>query len=214
MRFHLILAALLVCSSSLVSAQDYPYDDAPEPSPKAELPRESPEDSLGDSSSSKKLPPLFRVGFKFGSDFAFYQYPLTTVTSASHSGFGFDGLVSLGWDLPYQPIFLEMETGYKGLFLTSKTANKTHTIPLRFGTFRRFRTGPQSLLKIGAITSLDFRFQTDETTNQKDFRVVPALALALAWESGGLIFQPEIGIYRIQSQNSFLSFGFLAGYRF
>lgn len=207
-----LFAFALVLFSSVAIAQDYPYD-TPEPSSKQTLPKESPEDSL-DSSPARKLPALFRVGFKFGSEFSIYQYEVATGIGASHTGLAFDGLISFGWDLPYQPLFLELETGYKGLFLTSNTTSAVHIVPLRFGTFRRFRTGPQGLLKIGVIPSIDYRTQVDTATLTRYSMVVPSLSFALAWEHAGLLIQPEIGLYRIESRNSFLSFAILGGYRF
>lgn len=201
------LAALTLPAIAL--SQDYPYDgpeDAP-PADKSGLPTESSNTKSPSAPGSGGQPSLFRVGVKGGAEYAIFQ----TYGASTLSGVGFGGLFSLGWDLPYQPVFVELEAGFKKLFPSSDTS--LLVMPLRFGMFRRMRIGAQSLFKFGVVPSLDLRIQ-DDASGGSEASVVPSLTLAVVWEFGGFLIQPETTIYRIRASDTRISFGTLVGYRF
>lgn len=209
MRTNAWLAALTLLVAVPAFAQDYPYDN-PDSAPAAELPTEAP----AARNPKDKLPPLFRIGVKAGSDFSVLRDPATDgVTSYSYSGFSGGFLFGFGWDLPYQPIFLELETGYKALFLTEKSLDVLNLIPIRFGIFRRMRVGHDSLFKFGLVPAFDLRIAKDEL-GDNGFSLVPSVTLAAAWEVGSWVLQPEFTLFRLQSRQSFFSFGLYTGVRF
>lgn len=213
-RFSLTLIAIVTFVSLAARAQDYPYeeaDDEKSASPNAgdaAVPREKPDpaDLPNSGTRGKTQSALFRVGLKTGAGFASFSD-----VNGSAKGLTVPLLFSLGWDLPYQPIFLEFETGYQGLLIGN--ASRLHIVPLRAGFFRRNRTGHESLWKIGLVPSLDFRIANNDLGNTA-FSMVPSLTFATAFESAGFLVQPEITIYRIASKANAFGLTMLVGYRF
>jgi hypothetical protein len=250
MQARIFPAAILLTflAVSPTRAQDYPYDQSASGSAsgsaEAPLPREAPATAPAlpapapgyapysptansQRASERAVPALFRVGFKLGGHYTYAQSrdsanPLVTYVQ---DGFGFAGLVFFGWDLPYQPIFLEFESGYEGLFLTGTDPytgfkRPVHMIPARLGVYRRVRVGAEQLFKFGFGPSMDFRISDEDTvingvlTTQTGFSVVPSLRFSVIWETGGFLIQPHFTLFRLRSRANFFSFGALAGYRF
>jgi hypothetical protein len=217
MRSRLLASIALL--SLAASAQDYPYDESPVANGDV-LPVEKPADALRRGSTDaepveapaaggarKRANALFRVGVKAGLNFAL----LHAGDAGNFSGIGIEAAVSAGWDLPYQPIFLELETGYRNHFLTD---NPTHIIPLKFGVFYRERVGARNLWKPGVGMSLDARIETDSSTGGKSFALMPSLHLSSLWELDAFLVEPMISIYRVQSSLTSLAFALRGGYRF
>jgi hypothetical protein len=202
-----ILLSLWVTSTP--NAQDYPYDAADQSSRSDRLPVERPS-TAERSGKGRTLPSLFRVGLKLGFNWALFQTPNGELADTV-SGLGPDGYLSFGWDLPYQPIFIELESGYRGLFF-SDSNERLNVIPLRFGTFHRSRIGDSDLIKFGLVPSLDLRMQSTPTDTQTS--LVPGLAFAFVYESGGFLIQPEFTLFRFRKNNNFWALSNVIGWRF
>ncbi|MBS1984005.1 MAG: hypothetical protein JST16_07510 [Bdellovibrionales bacterium] len=218
---------LSLFAAAFARAEDYPYESddtantaekeaAPSEPTAAPIPREKP--SASAAPKKNRIPALFRYAAKIGGEFAVFQ-PLgssttttgTTSSSTTDYGLGFDFLVSGGWDLPYQPIFLELETGYRAQFINYD--QKTHVFPLRAGVFKRERTGRDTLFKYGLIGAIDIKYESDGLGGNT-FGVAPSMSLAAVWEFGSFLFQPELNIYRLGASKNFFALTGLAGIRF
>lgn len=222
--------SLLLVAALPAKAQDYPYDEPPSALPKAttvttadpnELPVEKPAAALRkntpvtgidkDSDGTapvigrKRVPALTRFGVKSGLNFAI----LNSSTAGNFSGIGVEFLGSIGWDLAYQPLFFEFETGYRNHFMGD---NPVHIIPLKFGIFYRERLSARNLWKPGLSTSLDLRIES--VKNESDFAILPGIHFSSIWEFGPIIVEPLVSIYRIQSSLMSLAFSLRGGYRF
>jgi len=226
-----ILRTLFILNTAFLSpsllAQDYPYDDVELKREEGAIPVEKITDETQEEVSTapgtvkklrKKLPPLFRLSLKAGGNFSFFQSPSVADTALTDSvnGFGLDALVGAGWDLPYQPLFIEFESGYRNLFLTENSS--LHVIPLSFGIAYRNRIGRRSLLRLGLRPSLDFQIQdtTDEVSGlaSSSFALVPTMGFFMTVEIRSFLIEPSVTIIRIQSQRSFISTSLRLGYRF
>ena len=241
-RYSLIVALLVLSGPSI--AQDYPYDEAlpetsatgPAPAPSGDgLPVESaaegkaPPALKSDSSSSadsttpttpvataparkargKRIAAISRMGFKLGGNFS-----LLKVDGSSIKGPGLSGAFALGWDLPYQPIFLEAEIGYRSFFINEETV---HSIPLRLGLFYRSRIGKRSLWRPGIAVSLDTSFETtvdDAGESSRSTSISPSLQLVSTWELRGFLIEPALLFMRAGSASTFLGLDLRFGYRF
>ena len=213
----------LLCSTALLAflslntnclAQGYPYEDTPtENSATNEQSSDAPKETNSKVTEKttgllvdrppfkRKYHALFRMGLKAGGNFTLFQNPSAGVPSATDTftGLGFEGNLSLGWDLPYQPIFLELESGYRGVLISSDT-EPLHIIPLTFGMHYRYRFGQSSLWKPGLKSSLELRFTKDVSTGSTRYSANPAIAFSSLVEFGNFLIEPLITVARIQSQ--------------
>ncbi len=213
-RKTLLLGAVL---SSSAYAQDYPYDD--EPSGEAPLPPEGPTETPtpapalpteGPGRASPKRtrqPSLFRVALKAGANFAV----LSSAAAGSHSGMGIEGVVAMGWDLAYQPIFLELEFGYRSHFMGD---DPLHIVPIRFGTFYRKRMARTRLWKPGVAVSFDARMEASANGSGSDLNFLPALHLSNQFEFGNFLAEPVVSLYRLGSTGNSIAAAFRLGYRY
>jgi hypothetical protein len=154
---------LIVCvamASLSAFAQDAPYDDVDLKREEKGLPKETVEvqEALEQGQPARpvrrRTPPLFRFALKAGANYSVFQTTSAADTSTvTISGVGFDGLTSFGWDLPYQPIFLEFQSGYRQLFTAASsnsdvlTITALHVVPIGLGLAYRARTGPRIIFK-------------------------------------------------------------------
>ena len=221
------LLIFFIANSVLTLAQDYPYDDVelkkdegPLPVEKDSIEKTDPKDpsSPATKKTARRLGPLYRVGIKVGGNFGVFQNPSATnpILTTTTKGVGFDALLAFGWDLPYQPLFIEFETGYRNQFLS--TGSPLHAIPLLIGFHYRSRLGRTALFKPGFESGLDARIasETDEVTGIKStsFGVFPVVSLSLLFENGAFLIEPLFTIGRIQSQNNFFVAALRTGLRF
>lgn len=207
----------IVFGSGLARAQDYPYEDKPadalkNDSGKDELPKEvpysPPQTSSPNASSRKKSRTVQRFSIKAGGNFALIQDNLSaTVTTAK--GMGFEGLVALGWDLAYQPVYLEIESGYRGLLLN--TNSKMHIIPMRMAAFYRDRIGDTSFWKTGVFGGIALRIVPDATIN---YATVPIFGFATMFDFDNFLIEGAVSIHHIESKNNFFDLSVRAGFRF
>ena len=213
----LILISTFTCFFlTLTNAQEYPYEDPTKEDAGPKLPKESPDEveSSGAQAIRKKLS-RHTWAFKVGMNYTIIQTPSLVYANDTITtrGMGFDGLFSFGSDLAYQPIFLEFESGYRGVLL-SENNSKVHIIPLHFGAFYRQRIGEVSTWKPGLIGGLDFRIAKDLVENKYDWAVVPAFGISSLWELGHLLIEAAFTVHRIETQYNFFDFSLLCGYRF
>jgi len=210
------------------AAPDYPYDEEPAttvpgataPTPPADgLPIEKPAPALRKNAPTgplesetptapatrRSLPNLFRFGVKTG-----FSWNFVHSSGGNFSGYGIDALVSAGWDLAYQPVYLELESGYRGHFLND---NPAHIVPLKFGVFYRERIGAKNLWKPGLSASLDLRLEKDAAA-ETAVALVPALHVSSLWEFDRYLIEPMLSIYRVESALTSVTFAFRGGYRF
>ncbi len=220
-----IFFSVLFCNTSSY-AQDYPYDDAPASQTKEDLdinnlpeeappPREKPRAMLEKKGSktisvdgTKAQRSLFRFGLKVGGSYSIYQLRGTS----DLSGAGFEGVLSFGWDLAYQPLFIELESGYKQYFASANS--KMRIIPFRLGTFYRSRLGDRELWKLGAGSSLDMRIANTVPGENRSWSLVPAFFVSSTFEFGNFLVEIVPTIHRILSNETFVSFAGRVGLRF
>lgn len=214
---------LLSTSPKDTHAQEYPYS-ATDNSGSLELPVENPEapqQDLRNVRKSSKPTSLFRMGLKLGGNFSFFQDRLCTsadptsgclaYTNRSFNGIGYEGRISFGWDLAYQPIYIETEFGYQEKLATLSSSLKN--VLLSQGIYHRDRIGKKSMWKNGVIVQLDGRIA--ETGNEElSFAVYPALGLSSMIESGWFIGQVIFYIHQFRTKRNFYSISTLAGIRF
>ncbi len=204
--------------------------------PPAELPVEKPEDeSIDDGlpapratqaltpplvSSSGRRRSLFRMGLKAGANFGFFQDSLCVSADPdgcidhekrTFSGPGFDARVSFGWDLAFQPVFLETELAYRRMLINQVEA--LNVFQVQQGLFYRKRLGARSAWKPGLLTALDVRVVAN-ADGSNDAAVFPALGFASIWEINALIFQLSVYVHELRSNETFVSGSLLTGLRF
>lgn len=218
-----ICFVLNILFSISAGAQSYPYDDSenignlnlPVENPKVPVPEQA------DVRPSNKPTSLFRMGVKFGGNFSLFQDRLCTAANAtsgcqtyvnrSFNGIGLEGRISFGWDLAYQPVFLETEIGYQEKLLTIDTPLRNFF--LAQGLFHRERIGAKTLWKNGVIAQLDGRF-AETGGDELSFAVFPALGISTMIESGAWITQLSFYVHQFRSDRNFFSISTLVGYRF
>jgi hypothetical protein len=206
-----LLFLSLFLLSARAPAQDYPYEDAAPvtkdgANSKSDLPVESPEE-LEKAGRFQKRKSIFRMALKGGGNFAYSSADTTSVT-----GFGAEGRLAFGWDMAFQPIYLETEFGYRGVDLT--TTSPVHVILVQQGLYYRERLGKTSMWKPGLLTCLDVRFYDSEFGNGKVTGVLPSLGLTSLWEFGPVLFQVTGYLHKIGSDAKFLSASVLGGIKF
>lgn len=221
MRLKQSIFISLIVSGSLITtfarAQDYPYEDKPadalkNDSGKEELPKEvpysPPNPSSPTGSSRKKSRTVQRFSIKAGGTVAILQDNLSgSVLTAK--GMGFEGLLALGWDLAYQPVYLEIESGYHGLLLS--TNSKLHMIPMRMAAFYRNRLSDSSFWKSGVFGGIALRIVPDTTTS---YATVPIFGFSSMIDFDNFLIEVAASIHRIESKNNFFDVSFRAGFRF
>jgi hypothetical protein len=228
------IKTLIVCvamASLSAFAQDTPYDDVDLKREEKGLPKETVEvqEALEQGQPAKpvrrRTPPLFRFALKAGANYSVFQTTSAADTSTvTISGVGFDGLTSFGWDLPYQPIFLEFQSGYRQLFTAASsnsdvlTITALHVVPIGLGLAYRARTGPRTLMRVGVRPSLDFQIESTldplSGSTTTSFAVAPSFGLWWAFEVKDFLVEIDLSVLRIQSQHNFLTSALRLGYRF
>lgn len=192
-------------------SQEYPYEEKAakkQPSnalPQEDIPVESPED-LEKAGKFQKRTSIFRMAIKGGGNFSYFQFDAQSV-----SGFGAEGRLAFGWDMAFQPIYLETEFGYRGQNLSTKSP--VHVAIVQQGLYYRERLGKTTLWKPGLLSTLDFRIEPIDATT-KQTTVFPSIGLTSLWEFGPVLFQISGYIHRIGNSRSFLSSAVLAGLKF
>lgn len=218
-----VLLSLATLCTIGVQAQSYPYDNT-EDIGNLNLPVENPKtppQKKSDVRPSSMPTSLFRMGVKLGGNFSLFQDRLCTAANTtsgcqtylnrSFNGIGLEGRISFGWDLAYQPVYLETELGYQEKLLTIDTPLRNFF--LAQGLFHRERIGSQTLWKNGVITQLDGRFA--ETGGEElSFAIFPAFALSTMIESGAWITQLSFYVHQFRTDRNFFSISTLVGYRF
>lgn len=200
-KFSLFLILLF---SNTVVAQEYPYEDLPE-----EFPVEVINPSQSKESKKIRGKALFRWGIKAGVNYTFFS-------GTQYSGFsdyGYEGALSGGWDLAGQPIFLELESGYRYTIATHRSGPLS-IIPVRFGTFYRSRLGDTSMWKVGVGPSFDVRIIFEKNSSSSDWALVPSSFLSFVFESSGWLAEMVFNIHRFSGNDYFMSGAFRTGLRF
>jgi hypothetical protein len=216
-----LLALFFALPSLKARAQDYPYDDTQLQRNESPVPQEkdsSVQNAPNGEKKSKRLPALFRLGLKAGGNFAIFELPNevdSTLTDRS-TGFGIDALLSFNWDLPYQPISLEFESGWRSLLAVASNTDPFNVIPFDFGVYYRDRTGVRSAWKAGIKAGLDLVIDNVEfgVSRKDSFAVMPSLSFATTFEFSNFLIEPVATIYRLQNQRLFFVFATRAGIRF
>jgi hypothetical protein len=208
-----------LASTAPTFAQDYPYDDANTDNA-ASLPVEVPNPATPTQRVPKKATSLFRMGLKLGGNFTSFQDRLCTTGSnagcteylnRSFTGVGFEGRIGFGWDLAYQPIFIETEVGY-----LQKMANldtPLRVLQVQQGLLHRERIGKYSLWKNGVLAVLDLRVFESSDSNLKA-AAVPALCFSTLIEWGALLTQINFYLHQFRANENHWSTSYLIGLRF
>jgi hypothetical protein len=161
------------------------------------------------------------MGVKLGGNFSLFQDRLCTAANSSSgcqtyvnrsfNGIGIEGRISFGWDLAYQPIYLETELGYQEKMMTLDSPLRNFF--LAQGIFYRDRIGKQTLWKNGVMAQLDGRI-AENSDEELNFAVYPAIGLSTMIESGAFITQLTFYAHQFRTNRNFFSLSFLLGYRF
>lgn len=211
--------ALSLVTTAPTFAQDYPYDDTNADSA-ASLPVEVPNPATPTQRVPKKATSLFRMGLKLGGNFTSFQDRLCSTGSStgcteylnrSFTGVGFEGRIGFGWDLAYQPIFIETEVGY-----LQKMANldtPLRVLQLQQGLFHRERIGKDSLWKNGVLAVLDLRVFENSDSDLKA-AAVPALGFSTLIEWGAFLTQLNFYLHQFRANENHWSTSYLVGLRF
>ncbi len=223
----LLATALLTISATIVSAtalaQDYPYsatdDSGPESLP-VENP-EAPEQDVPNVRKSSKPTSLFRMGLKLGGNFSIFQDRLCVsadptagclaYTNRSFNGIGYEGRIAFGWDLAYQPIYVETEIGYQGKLVT--LSSPLRNLLISQGIYHRERIGKKSMWKNGVVVQLDGRI-AENSEEELSFAAYPALGLSTMVESGWFIGQAIFYLHQFRTKRNYFSISTLMGIRF
>ncbi len=206
--FSIVISGIFFLHSQNIHAQEYPYDEAPPSGEDNSLPVESPEE-LVKQGRLKKRTSLFRMGLKAGVNHSYFQS--LVVEGVSITGFGAEGRLSFGWDMAFQPIFLETEVGYRGMNLT--TEDKLNVFVLQQGVFYRSRLGKTSMWKPGLLTTLDLRIEST-AAGESEITLFPSVGFTSLWDLNAFLIQATFYIHRLGSTGSFVSSALLAGIRF
>lgn len=194
-------------------AQEYPYDEKAESKAEAEK-AELPKESLAPlaAAAKKKTKNVMRVGLKAGANYTSVQSVDTSSNiTLSERNVGFEGALALGWDLAYQPIFLEIETGYRALLVN--TPSKLSMIPLRIAAYYRERLANTSFWKIGLFGGLGLRIQKD-LLGSNLYATVPLFGFSSVWEIDSFLIELSLSVHRIESRNNFVDGALRGGFRF
>jgi len=218
---YLFSAVLALFTTTSVVAQDYPYDDSkPDPDSAASLPVEVPNPASPTQRVPKKALSLFRMGLKVGSNFTSFQDRLCvaadnagciTYLNRNYTGVGFEGRISFGWDLAYQPIFIETEVGY--LQKLSNLEAPLKVIQVQQGLFHRERIGKNSLWKNGVLAVVDLRVFENADTELRA-ATVPAIGFATLIEWGSFLTQLNFYLHQLRAHQNHFSTSLLVGARF
>jgi len=200
--------SFLLCSA-VAASQDYPYEEAaPKGTPvknKSSLPVESPEE-LEKAGRFQKRTSIFRMSLKAGGNYSYIQSDYGNI-----NGFGAEGRLAFGWDLAFQPVYLETEIGYRGMNLT--TDFPVHVIVAQQGLYYRERIGKTSLWKPGIVTTLDFRIESIDAFT-RSYSLLPSFGITSLWEIDPILIQVTAYLHRVSSGQNFLSTTFLTGLKF
>jgi hypothetical protein len=195
-------------------AQDYPYEDSSQKKiapPRDDLPVESP-DELAKAGQFKKRTSIFRMAVKGGGNFSVFQLRGDTdAENLSLNGFGAEGRLAFGWDMAFQPIYLETEFGYRGI--NANTLSPVHVIVMQQGLYYRERLGKTTMWKPGILSSLDIRIEP-LIDGSKETTLLPAVGFSSMWEFGAVLFQISAYIHRIGTARNFISGSVLGGLKF
>jgi hypothetical protein len=200
-------------------AQDYPYEENPPANAATGLPVESP-DQLAAEGKYKKRTSLFRMGLKGGGNYSYYQTAYCVAADATGclseqtmtlNGFGAEGRLAFGWDMAFQPIYLETEIGYRGLNFTS--TNPLHVVVLQQGLYFRERLSKTSMWKPGILSTLDLRVEP-LGLGETQFSVFPSIGVTSLWEFSAFLIQATAYFHRAGSGRIFVSTSALTGIRF
>ncbi len=209
--FTLLTLASISTHSFYLRAQDYPYEN---PSDEAKLPRESPDESISPRALEiRKKKSRHSWAIKAGINYTVVEEPSLSnpLATTSTKGVGAEGMISYGTDLVFQPIFLEVESGYRMLLASQNS--KVHVVPLRLGAFYRERVGETSVWRPGVVASIDFKMAKDDA-NKNVWAIVPSLGLSTMWDIGHFLIEGIFNLHRIETQYNYYDFSFRLGYRF
>lgn len=219
--YKLLFLAFIVLSLSL-HAQDYPYADT-ESMQNYDLPVENPNaptPSKADVRKSTRPTSLFRMALKIGGNFSQFQDRLClsadslgclSYNNRSFNGFGIGGRISFGWDLAYQPVFLETEVGYQEKLMNLDSPLRN--LLFSQGLFHRQRVGQKTLWKNGIIAQLDGRI-AENSNEELSFALYPAIGFSTLIESGWFLAQMTFYIHQFRSNRNYFSFSTLVGTKF
>ncbi len=215
------LSFCLNTSNSL--AQDYPYSATDDSGPET-LPVENPEAPQQDTRNvrrSSKPTSLFRMGLKLGGNFSIFQDRLCVsadptsgclaYTNRSFNGVGYEGRISFGWDLAYQPIYIETEVGYQ--VKLANLESSLRNILISQGIYHRERIGQKSMWKNGVVVQLDGRI-AENSNESLSFAAYPALGLSTMIESGWFVGQAIFYLHQFRTKRNYFSISTLMGIRF
>jgi hypothetical protein len=217
-----LLAPLCFFTLTHATAQDYPYEETEDYSQNpASLPVEAPGATPTHRTAPRARPTsLFRMGFKAGANFTLFQDGVCTNANSSgcletldrsFNGPGIEGRISLGWDLAYQPLFIETEFGYQHKMMNLDSPLRV--VQLQQGFFHRERVGSKSLWKNGILAAFDLRIA--ETANDElSYAIHPSIGFATMIEWGSLVTQINLYLSQFRSQRNHWSTSFLVGIRF
>ncbi|MEO5669019.1 MAG: hypothetical protein ABIR96_13240 [Bdellovibrionota bacterium] len=216
----LLMTLFALATSSSGFAQDYPYDDAGSDSA-ASLPVEVPNPSTPSQRvPSKKATSLFRMSVKGGGNFTSFQDKICTAASTSgctqyldrtYNGVGYEGRIGFGWDLAYQPIFIETEIAYLQKLINLDSPLRV--VQIQQGLFHRERIGKDSLWKNGVLAVLDVRIAQ---TGDSDLSAAayPAVGFSSMIEWGSFLTQLNFYASQIRASRNHWSSSFVVGARF
>ncbi len=223
MKAHLACALSVLTLITLpLQAQNYPYDDT-DTNNAANLPVEVPNPTTPGQPSGR-VPPkatsLFRMGLKLGGNFTAFQDRVCVEASNSgclryldrdYTGVGFEGRIGFGWDLAYQPVFIETEVAY--LHKLANLDSPLRVIQIQQGLFHRERIGTKSLWKNGVLAVMDVRIaQTGE--NDLSGALYPAFGASTLIEWGAFLTQLNFYLSQLRPSRNHWSLSFVSGVRF
>jgi hypothetical protein len=216
----LILISALAFNAS---AQDYPYDDSSSSENPASLPVEMPSPAAPGTSPTRptqKATSLFRMGLKGGGNFTSFQDRVCTQASDSgcveyfnrtYTGVGFEGRIGFGWDLAYQPVFIETEIAY--LHKMANLKSPLRVVQIQQGLFHRERIGKHSLWKNGVLAVADIRIaQTGDA--ELSAALYPAFGVSSLVEWGAFLTQLNFYVSQFRPLRNHWSLSYLIGVRF
>jgi hypothetical protein len=220
MKTSRLLLPLLAFLATPVFAQDYPYDDTKGSDSAASLPVEVPNQGAASSRVPKKPTALFRMSLKVGGNFTGFQDRLCTASSGvtctayndrSYTGVGFEGRIGFGWDLAYQPVFIETEVGY--LHKLANLDAPLKVLQIQQGFFHRERIGQDAQWKNGVLAALDLRIFQNANSELRS-AALPAVGLSTMLEFGAFLTQLNFYVHEFRPSENHWSTSLLAGLRF
>jgi len=214
-----IFTALALGLATPALTQDYPYDESNADNA-ANLPVEVPNPSSPTQRTPKKATSLFRMGLKGGGNFTSFQDRVCTSASASgcteylnrsYTGVGLEGRIGFGWDLAYQPIFIETELAYLHKMINLDTPLRV--IQIQQGLFHRERIGKDSLWKNGVLAVLDVRV-AQSGDDDLSAAAYPAFGVSSLIEWGSFLTQLNFYVSQLRPLRNHWSTSFVMGVRF